>query len=102
MNTFPGSFARRPAPILRFVRLFAVAALFVLALASPAAADDPGSAVCLESSDGVMVCPKMEVEGRLRQPPQVVVVRESLEFPVDDLRTSFLPEIESSVLGDPF
>jgi len=44
----------------------------------------------------------MEVEGRLRQPPQVVVGRERLDSPVRDLRASFLQEIESSVDADPF
>ena len=85
-----------------WIRLSVVAALFTLLLTAPAAAQDPADGDCHLAADGVLVCPEMEVEGQLRQPPQVIVGRESLDPPVGDLHASFLTEIEASVEGEPF
>jgi hypothetical protein len=102
MKSRSASRIRQPTAAFPRIRLLVAAALVVLPVAAPAAADDPDSAACQTAPDGVLVCPEMEVEGQLRQPPQVVVGRESLDSRIADLRASFLPEIESSVLGDPF
>ena len=85
-----------------WIHLSVAAILFTLLLTAPAAAQDPADGACHPTADGVLVCPEMEVEGQLRQPPQVVVGREPLDPPVGDLRASFLTEIESSVEGEPF
>jgi hypothetical protein len=70
--------------------------------AEPVAAQTPDSPGCVVADDGDIVCPTMEIQGRLRLSPEVLFQREALGYRLDALRMSFLDEIETSVEQPPF
>ena len=76
--------------------------LLALLAASPAAADDVENGECRLAADGVLLCPEMDIHGQLREAPQILVGREALDPRLQDLRESFLDEIDSTVRSDPF
>jgi hypothetical protein len=78
------------------------AILLSLLAAAPAAAADVGNGECRLATDGVLICAAMDIRGQLREAPQILVGRESLDPRLQDLRESFLDEIESTVRNDPF
>jgi len=63
---------------------------------------DEGDRGCCAASDGVLVCPRLDIRGQLREAPQILVGRASLGEGLGELRESFVDEIEKSVDGEPF